>query len=87
MSTSTQFDHATRSAIWAKAQIVQGNDANVYRRDSYGTWIKWDQYGQTSQYGWEVDHIVPVSRGGSDAMSNLQPLQWENNRKKGDNLW
>jgi 5-methylcytosine-specific restriction endonuclease McrA len=87
MATITQYDHATLSKIWAKAQIVQGYDANTYRKDSYGSWMCFGQYGQTSQYGWEVDHINPVSRGGSDALSNLQPLHWENNRKKGDNRW
>jgi 5-methylcytosine-specific restriction endonuclease McrA len=87
MATSTQYEIETLRAIWAKAQIDQNNDRNIFRKDSYGTWIKWSEYGQTTQYGWEVDHILPVARGGSDALSNLQPLQWENNRKKSDNPW
>lgn len=87
MATTTQYDHATLSAIWAKGQVAPGNDPNVFRKDTYGTWMRWDQYGKTSQYGWEVDHIVPLTRNGSESLSNLQPLQWENNRKKSDNRW
>jgi len=34
--------------------------------------------------GWEVDHIRPVSHDGGDDLANLQPLQWKNNRCKGD---
>jgi 5-methylcytosine-specific restriction endonuclease McrA len=84
MTTTTQYDHATLSAIWARGQAVSGYDANVYRKDAYASWMKWSEYGQTSQYGWEVDHIVPISQRGPHVLSNLRPLNWENNRKKGD---
>ena len=42
------------------------------------------KYGKTEQWGWEIDHVKPVSQGGTDDLSNLQPLYWENNRHKGD---
>jgi len=71
-------------AIWRKGQIQQGYDPKFYRKDRCGQWMKRLAYGTTSDYGWEIDHMRPVSRGGSDELTNLQPLHWKNNRGKGD---
>jgi len=47
--------------------------------------MRFTDHGDTSsKYGWEIDHIMPTSLGGTDDVGNLQPLHWENNRKKGD---
>ena len=80
------FDAATIRAVWNKAQAVYGTDPNVRRKDSCGAWIDWTAYGKTTEngYGWEIDHIKPVAAGGTDDLSNLQPLFWENNRYKSD---
>lgn len=37
--------------------------------------------------GYEVDHIVPISRGGKHCISNLQYLTPEENRKKASRLY
>jgi 5-methylcytosine-specific restriction endonuclease McrA len=41
---------------------------------------------RTSSRGLTVDHWVPLSKGGSDDMSNLRPAHWNCNRKKSDKL-
>ena|SRR2546425_1209888 len=78
------IDQKTVLAVWQKGRVVGNNDAAKWRQDECGAWIGFDFYGnRNSQYGWEIDHIVPVDKGGSDALSNLRPLQWENNAAKG----
>jgi 5-methylcytosine-specific restriction endonuclease McrA len=85
--TAKQFTEEQKLVAWRKAQIVTGHDPAITRKDTCGAWIKWADYGNTfSQFGWEVDHIYPVSLGGTDQPSNLQALHWQNNRAKGNSI-
>ena len=36
--------------------------------------------------GWEVDHIIPISKGGLHTLENLQYLPMSENRRKGSKL-
>lgn len=79
------FGATTVGAVWIKGRPIPNYDPRVWRRDITGRAMKFADYGNTSsEYGWEVDHIKPAARGGTDDLTNLQPLQWEVNRRKGD---
>jgi hypothetical protein len=85
-ASGDSFDAATIDAVWAKGTIVADYNPAEYRKDACGIWIKRAAHGDTaSKYGWEIDHRLPVVQGGSDAVSNLEPLHWRNNRGKADN--
>ena len=73
-------------AVWCKAAQVPGQDPNVWRKDRCGVWIKFADYGKETAFGWHIDHDLPVSEGGGDELSNLQPLHWRNNLGKADLL-
>jgi 5-methylcytosine-specific restriction endonuclease McrA len=36
--------------------------------------------------GYEVDHIIPISKGGLHHQDNLQYLPWKENRRKGNKI-
>ena len=70
--------------MWLRAATIDGEDPDVARTDVCGVRIHRDEYGQETTHGWEIDHIVPVAKGGTDSLNNLQALHWSENRKKGD---
>lgn len=77
----TTIQKVWQKAVWVSAE----NEVRGFRRDVCGAWIQFNQHGnRNGKYGWEIDHINPVARGGLDIFDNLQPLHWENNVGKGD---
>jgi hypothetical protein len=83
MGFTLSFAEEKLEAIWQKAKQFPNPSDPGWAKDDCGAWIQRSTYGdRNSLYGWEVDHIQPESRGGSNELSNLRPLHWENNANK-----
>lgn len=78
------FDPKTIEKVWHKARTSIGYPPQAYRYDECNKVICFKEYGQETEYGWEIDHIRPIAHGGSDDLTNLRPLYWRHNRRKAD---
>lgn len=77
---SMSYAEKAVQVVWDKGRPVPGRDPALWREDACGALIYRGAYGdRDSALGWEVDHIMPKSRGGSDETENLRPLHHENN--------
>lgn len=80
--------------VWNKGIVDDKYPSDVVRKDACGAFILFDKYAdRNSIFGWEIDHIYPVSDLEEARISpelihdirNLRPLNWRNNLSKGNN--
>ncbi|MDR2834955.1 MAG: HNH endonuclease [Bacteroidales bacterium] len=76
------FTKERLNQIWEKGQKIREKNPNLYRKDIYENIMYKASYGKMSKMGWNVDHSKPQSKGGSDHLNNLQPMNSIANCKK-----
>ena len=73
-----------KDEVWDKGKRIRGKVPDLYRKDKFGNIMYKPSYGKNSKMGWEIDHSKPQSKGGTDHLNNLQPMNTHANRQKSD---
>jgi hypothetical protein len=74
-------EHERRKlAAWSNASLLEESSDRI---DCNGRVICWAEYGKTTAYGWEIDHVTPLTFGGLDVCENLRARHWLGNRGTG----
>lgn len=76
-------DQLKRSA-WANVPVHPDYPKGDFKRDALGCWIRWSDYGQRTEYGWQIDHYpIPQALGGRDTANNVRALHHRANATLG----
>ncbi|MEM6916225.1 MAG: hypothetical protein AAF491_06615 [Verrucomicrobiota bacterium] len=62
--------------VWGFAEVVPGNDPDLWRKDEWGNWIRRIDYGRReSEFGWEI--FDPGIGRHSQGVYAMRPMQWK----------
>ena len=53
-------------------------------KDFAGREIHKNEYGTDTKFSWDIDHIRPLAKNGSDSLDNMQIVHQQTNDEKGD---
>lgn len=82
--TQRPWTEQKKIAAWGQCKLADGLlGAFGYRIDAFGNLIRLDDFGKQTEYGWEVDHTIPLAIGGQDSLANVRALHWHANRSLG----
>lgn len=78
--------------VWEQGREVEGYDAEHVRKDACDAYMIYEDYGEQTMFGWQIDHVCPKSLleklGYNEEeiwnIDNLRPMQWQNNLSKSD---
>ncbi|AGM26201.1 hypothetical protein SSYRP_v1c06110 [Spiroplasma syrphidicola EA-1] len=68
--------------IWDNTQQGGGRNNLLFRRDIAGAFIKIGELNQESEFGWVIDLLVPLDKGGKLEVNNCLAMHWKNSKAR-----
>lgn len=85
-----EFDKSTNKPYYLDKLGCSFEEFKIYLESKFEDWMTWENYGKYNgelNYGWDIDHIIPLSKAMTENdiyqlshYTNLQPLCSRTNR-------
>lgn len=70
------YERELIQSVWEFAEIITGNDPEIWRKDEFGDWIYRFDYGRrSSEFGWEI--FDPGVGRHAQGVYAMRPMQWQ----------
>ena len=70
------YERELIQSVWEFAEVVSGNDPELWRKDEFGDWIYRFDYGRRmSEFGWEI--FDPGIGRHAQGVYAMRPMQWQ----------
>lgn len=70
------YERELIQSVWEFAEIIPGNDPEIWRKDEFGDWIYRFDYGRrSSEFGWEI--FDPGVGRHAQGVYAMRPMQWQ----------
>jgi hypothetical protein len=62
-------------AAWEHGRVMPEADASIWRQDACGAWMRREQIGRQTEFGWKIRSL---STSAEQTPDDLRPFQWRN---------
>jgi len=62
-------------AAWERGRVMPESDASIWRRDACGAWMRREQIGRQTEFGWKIRSL---STNAEQTLDDLRPFHWRN---------
>jgi len=73
-------------AIWDNTARGGGRNNLLYRRDIAGAFIKMGELNQETEFGWVIEPLMPLEKGGKLEVNNCLAMHWKNAKARRETL-